>query len=200
MKACYTVKSHLTRPQTLTAVKVSKEQPPQPCAFDTPLRASTVPGLFGKAGLDGKPPPFWEATMAWTRAAPVLKRKLQQLPFSEFAQISRAKRLKFSQNSAGWRSIYSAWLTECHSGEKRADNNKFLTGFVKRWLQKLWKQANSAEVKNLKKSYPPHPCALVRQLPITYPHHSVGSLWLVIKSKLSFSSTLVQGKLSMKAC
>ena len=30
MKACYTVKSHLTRPQTLTAVKVSKEQPP-PC-------------------------------------------------------------------------------------------------------------------------------------------------------------------------
>ena len=39
MKACYTVKSHLTRPQTLTAVKVSKEQPPQPCAFDTPLRA-----------------------------------------------------------------------------------------------------------------------------------------------------------------
>ena len=52
MKACYTVKSHLTRPQTLTAVKVSKEQPPQPCAFDTPLRASTVPGLFGKAGLD----------------------------------------------------------------------------------------------------------------------------------------------------
>ena len=99
MKACYTVKSHLTRPQTLTAVKVSKEQPPQPCAFDTPLRARTVPGLFGKAGLDGKPPPFWEATMAWTRAAPVLKRKLQQLPFSEFAQISRAKRLKFSQKS-----------------------------------------------------------------------------------------------------
>ena len=87
IKACYTVKSHLTRPQTLTAVKVSKQQPPQPCAFDTPLRARTVPGLFGKAGLDGKPPPFWEATMAWTRATPVLKRKLQQLPFSEFAQI-----------------------------------------------------------------------------------------------------------------
>ena len=100
IKACYTVKSHLTRPQTLTAVKVSKQQPPQPCAFDTPLRARTVPGLFGKAGLDGKPPPFWEATMACTRATPVLKRKLQQLPFSEFAQISRAKRLKFSQNSA----------------------------------------------------------------------------------------------------
>ena len=30
----------------------------------------------------------------------MLKRKLQQLPFSEFAQISRAKRLKFSQKSA----------------------------------------------------------------------------------------------------
>ena len=100
MKACYTLKSHLTRPQTLTAVKVSKQQPPQPCAFDTQLRARTVPGLFGKAGLDGKPPPFWEAKMAWTRALPVLKRKLQQLPFSEFAQISRAKRLKFSQKSA----------------------------------------------------------------------------------------------------
>ena len=28
MKACYTVKSHLTRPQTLTAVKVSKLSPP----------------------------------------------------------------------------------------------------------------------------------------------------------------------------
>ena len=100
IRACYTVKSHLTRPQTLTAVKVSKQQLPQPCAFDTPLRARTVPGLFGKAGLDGKPPPFWEATMAWTRATPVLKRKLQELPFSEFAQMSRAKRLKFSQNSA----------------------------------------------------------------------------------------------------
>ena len=100
MKAFYTVKSHLTRPQTLTAVKVSKQQPPQPCAFDTQLRARTVPGLIGKAGLDGKPPPFWEATMAWTRATPVLKRKLQQLPFSEFAQMSRAKRLKFSQKSA----------------------------------------------------------------------------------------------------
>ena len=30
----------------------------------------------------------------------MLKRKLQRLPFSEFAQISRAKRLKFSQKSA----------------------------------------------------------------------------------------------------
>ena len=91
MKARYSVKSPLTRPQTLTAVKVSKQQPPppppQPCAFDTQLRTRTVPGLFGKAGLDGKPPPFWEATMAWTRATPVLKRKRQQLPFSEFAQI-----------------------------------------------------------------------------------------------------------------
>ena len=58
MKARYTVKSPLTRPQTLTAVKVSKQQPSQPCAFDTHLRARTVPGLFGKAGLDGKPPPF----------------------------------------------------------------------------------------------------------------------------------------------
>ena len=29
-KASYTVKSHLTRPQTLTAVKVSKQQPPPP--------------------------------------------------------------------------------------------------------------------------------------------------------------------------
>ena len=29
-KASYTVKSHLTRPQTLTAVKVSKQQPPSP--------------------------------------------------------------------------------------------------------------------------------------------------------------------------
>ena len=38
--------------------------------------------------------------MASTRATPVLKQKIQQLPFSEFAQISRAKRLKFSQNSA----------------------------------------------------------------------------------------------------
>ena len=44
--------------QTLTAVKVSKQQLPQPCAFDTQLRARTVPGLFGKASLDGKPPPF----------------------------------------------------------------------------------------------------------------------------------------------
>ena len=58
MKARYTVKSPLTRPQTLTAVRVSKKQPPKPCAFDTQLRARTVPGLFGKAGLDGKPPPF----------------------------------------------------------------------------------------------------------------------------------------------
>ena len=58
MKARYTVKSPLTRPQTLTAVKVSKQQPPQPCAFDPQLRARTVPGQFGKAGLDGKPPPF----------------------------------------------------------------------------------------------------------------------------------------------
>ena len=58
MKARYTVKSPLTRPQTLTAVNVSKQQPPQPCAFDTLLRARTVPGLFGKAGLDGKAPPF----------------------------------------------------------------------------------------------------------------------------------------------
>ena len=58
MKARYTVKSPSTRPQTLTAVKVSKQQPPQPCAFDTQLRARTVPGLFGKAGLDGKPYPF----------------------------------------------------------------------------------------------------------------------------------------------
>ena len=58
MKACYSVKSDLTRPQTLTAVKVSKQQPPQPCAFDTQLRVRTVPGLFGKAGLDGKPPQF----------------------------------------------------------------------------------------------------------------------------------------------
>ena len=58
MKACYSVKSDLTRPQTLTAVKVSKQQPPQPCAFDTQLTVRTVPGLFGKAGLDGKPPQF----------------------------------------------------------------------------------------------------------------------------------------------
>ena len=58
MKARYTVKSPLTRPQTLTAVKVSKQQPSQPCAFDTKLRARTVPGLFGNAGLDGKPYPF----------------------------------------------------------------------------------------------------------------------------------------------
>ena len=54
-KASYTVKSHLKRPQTLTAVKVSKQQK---------------------------------------------QRKLQRLPFSEFAQLSRAKRLKFSQKSA----------------------------------------------------------------------------------------------------
>ena len=144
MKACYTVKSHLTRPQTLTAVKVSKQQPPQPCAFDTQLRARTVPGLFGKAGLDGKPFPFWEATMAWTRATPVLKRKLQQLPFSEFAQISRAKRVKFSQKSADDTRFTQLGSQNAIPGEKRADNNKFLTGFVKRWLQKLWKQANSA--------------------------------------------------------
>ena len=85
MLHCKIVKSYLTRPQTLTAVKVSKQQPPQPCAFDTQLRVRTVPGLLGKAGLDGKPPQFWEATMAWTRATPVLKRKRQQLPFSEFA-------------------------------------------------------------------------------------------------------------------
>ena len=58
MKARYTVKSPLTRPQTLTAVKVSKQQPPQPCAFDTQVRARTVPVLFGQAGVDGKPPPF----------------------------------------------------------------------------------------------------------------------------------------------
>ena len=57
-KASYTVKSHLTRPQTLTPVKVSKQQPRQPCAFDRQLRVRTVPGLFGKAGLDGKPPQF----------------------------------------------------------------------------------------------------------------------------------------------
>ena len=63
-------KISLKRPQTRTAVKVSKQQPPQPCAFDTQLRARTVPGLFGKAGLDGKPPPFWEATMAWTWLRP----------------------------------------------------------------------------------------------------------------------------------
>ena len=176
MKARYTVKSPLTRPQTLTAVKVSKQQPPQPCAFDTQLRARTVPGLFGKAGLDGKPPPFWEATMAWPRVTPVLKRKLQQLPFSEFAEISRAKTPEIQSKIHWWHSIYSAWLTECHSGEKRADNNKFLTGFVKRWLHKLWKQANFAAVTNLNKRYSPHPCALVIQLPITYPHHSVASL------------------------
>ena len=58
MKARYAVKSPLTRPQTLTAVKVSKQQLPQPCPFDTQLKARTVPGLFGKAGLDGKPYPF----------------------------------------------------------------------------------------------------------------------------------------------
>ena len=58
MKARSTVKSPLTRPQTLTAVKVSKQQPPKPCAFDTQLRDRTVPGLFGKAGLDGKARPF----------------------------------------------------------------------------------------------------------------------------------------------
>ena len=58
IKTCYIVKSDLTRPQTLTAVKVSKQQPPQPSAFDTQLTVRTVPGLFGKAGLDGKPPQF----------------------------------------------------------------------------------------------------------------------------------------------
>ena len=52
-KASYSVKSHLTRPQTLIAVKVSKQQPPQPCAFDTQLRVRTFPGLFGKAGHNG---------------------------------------------------------------------------------------------------------------------------------------------------
>ena len=39
-KASYTVKSHLTRPHTIFAVKVSKQQPSQPCAFDTQLRAT----------------------------------------------------------------------------------------------------------------------------------------------------------------
>ena len=100
MKARYTVKSPLTRPQTLTAVKVSKQQPPQPCAFDTQLRARTVPGLFGKAGLDCKPPPHFERPQ-WLEHGlrSCSSEKLQQLPFSEFAQISRAKRLKFSQKS-----------------------------------------------------------------------------------------------------
>ena len=57
----------------------------------------------------------------------MLKRKLQQLPFSEFAQISRAKRLKFSQNSADDTLFTQPGSQECHSGEKRADNNKLLS-------------------------------------------------------------------------
>ena len=39
-KASYTVRSHSTRSHTITAVKVSKQQPSQPCAFDTQLRAT----------------------------------------------------------------------------------------------------------------------------------------------------------------
>ena len=102
MKACYTVKSHLTRPQTLTAVKVSKQQPPQPCAFDTQLRARTVPGLFGKAGLDGKPLSFWEATMAWTRAT---------LCSSEnFSRYLLANSLRY-QGPNAWNSVKNRLMT-----------------------------------------------------------------------------------------
>ena len=37
-KASYTVKTHLMELETLTAVKVSKQEPPLPCAFDRKLR------------------------------------------------------------------------------------------------------------------------------------------------------------------
>ena len=50
-----------------------------------PPTVRTVPRLLGNAGLDGKRPAIWVATlMAW--ATPVLKRKLLQPP-SKFAQI-----------------------------------------------------------------------------------------------------------------
>ena len=44
------------------------------------------------------------------------------------------------------------------------------------------------------KSHPPHPCALVTQLPISHPLHTVGSLLVVIKSNLSLRPSLVPEK------
>ena len=54
-----------------------------------PPTVRTVPGLLKNASLDGKPPGFSAATIAWVRAAPVLKPKPGRPPSSEFAQISR---------------------------------------------------------------------------------------------------------------
>ena len=63
----YTIKSHLSRPHTLSTVKVSKQHPsPALCFWHTtpshPPTVRTVPVLLGKASLDGKPPPLLAAT------------------------------------------------------------------------------------------------------------------------------------------
>ena len=179
-QACYTVKSQLNKAHRTAILQLESQNsnpPRSPVIMTHYSRARTVPEMSVKTR------PWRQAhsilrgsAMAWTRAMPILERKLQQIPNSEFAQISRAKRLKFSQNSAD-----DTLFTQPGSQNAILERNaqiiiNFLLDLSKRWLHKLWKQANFAAVTNLNKSYSPHPCALVIQLPITYPHHSVGSL------------------------
>ena len=99
MKACYSVKSDLTRPQFLTAVKSQKQQPPQPCAFDTQLTVRTVPGLLAKQALMASPLNF-ERPQWLEHGLRPCSSETPVATFSKFAQISRAKRLKFSQKLA----------------------------------------------------------------------------------------------------
>ena len=55
MKACYSVKSDLTRPQTLTAVKVSKQQPPSPVLLTHNSELELSLGCLAKQALTASP-------------------------------------------------------------------------------------------------------------------------------------------------
>ena len=54
-KASYTGKSHLTRPQTLTAVKVSKQQPPSPVLLTHNSELELSLGCLAKQALTASP-------------------------------------------------------------------------------------------------------------------------------------------------
>ena len=72
-------------------------------------------------------------------------------PFSEFAQISTAKRLKFSQNSAD-----DTRFTQPGSENAILERNSQISNWIcQRCLQKFWKQANSAAVQVQKPPSPP---------------------------------------------
>ena len=130
--------------------------------------------------------------MAWARAAPVLKRKLQRPPSREFAQISRAERLKFTQKSA-----HDTPFTGAASQNANLETNPQISDWIcQKVPAEMVKTNQFCCCHKVQKATHPTPGVLVTELPISHPLQTVGPLWLVIKSKLSIRPSLAQEKIA----